>query len=272
MSSHGGESGRWMVSYADFLTLLFVLFVVLYSMGQTDVKRYKQMAESFKAAFGGGGSGAGAGGGGGGAPDTIVNPLINSASGPTSKDGISQPIVIEGIPKVSSTGSEVAGKLSNMLSSSNLSSEVSVQNNIEGVLISLSEKLLFTPGTADLAQQAYPVLDSIAAMVAPLDNSIRVIGYTDNTPPIGDKYKDNWELSFARANVITQYLIAKGIDGKRLIPAARGEYAPIFPNDTPQHRALNSRADIVIVYPVPVEDAIRNQQPNIVPSGGNTQP
>ncbi|MCE1254706.1 MAG: flagellar motor protein MotB, partial [Anaerolineae bacterium] len=91
MSSHGGESGRWMVSYADFLTLLFVLFVVLYSMGQTDVKRYKQMAESFKAAFG-----AGQGGGG---PQQVIDVQINQAAGPTSKDGVSQPISIEGLPK-----------------------------------------------------------------------------------------------------------------------------------------------------------------------------
>ena len=114
-------------------------------------------------------------------------------------------------------------------------------------------------------QQAYAVLDSIAAMVSPLDNSIRIIGYTDNTPPVDPAYKDNWELSFARANIIAKYFIEKGIDPKRLIPTARGEYAPIFPNDTPQHRALNSRADIVIVYPVPVEDAIQNQQPSLVP-------
>lgn len=262
MSSHGGESGRWMVSYADFLTLLFVLFVVLYSMGQTDVKRYKAMAESFKAAFGGSGTGAGGGGG----PQTVVDTQINQVSGLTSKDGVAQPIVIEGLPKVpSSSGSQVANKLSTMLGDSKLSSEVSLQNNIEGVLLSLSEKLLFTPGTVELGPQAYPVLDSIAAMAAPLDNSIRIIGYTDDTPPVDEKYKDNWELSFARANMIAQYLVSKGIDPQRLLPTARGEFSPVFPNDTPQHKALNSRADIVIVYPVPVEDAIRNKQPSIVP-------
>ncbi|MCE1253013.1 MAG: OmpA family protein, partial [Anaerolineae bacterium] len=187
------------------------------------------------------------------------------AAGPTSKDGVSQPISIEGLPKVNSTGSDVARQLSTMLNQSQVSSDINMQNNIEGALISLSEKLLFTPGTVEMGQQGYVVLDSIIAMVAPLDNSIRIIGYTDDTPPIDPAYKDNWELSFARANKISQYFIEKGIDPKRLLPTARGEYAPIFPNDSPQHRALNSRADIVIVYPMPVEDAIQNQQPNLVP-------
>ena len=132
-------------------------------MGQTDVKRYKAMAESFKAAIwwfrnrcrGGGG------------PQTVVDTQINQVSGLTSKDGVAQPIVIEGLPKVpSSSGSQVANKLSTMLGDSKLSSEVSLQNNIEGVLLSLSEKLLFTPGTVELGPQAYPVLDSIAAMAA----------------------------------------------------------------------------------------------------------
>lgn len=251
MSSHGGESGRWMVSYADFLTLLFVLFVVLYSMGQTDVKRYKQLADSFKAAFG---SGQGTGQGG---PQTIINPEIDQASGLSSKDGVSQPIVIQGLPKVNSVGSQVTNNLTNMLSESNLSSQVRMQNNFEGVLLSLSEKLLFPPGSAEMSEQAYPVLDSIAAMVLPLDNSIRIIGYTDDTPPDDPKYRDNWELSFARANIVAQYLIDKGIAPKRLLPTARGDTAPLFPNDTVEHRNLNSRVEVVIVYPVPVEDAIR---------------
>jgi chemotaxis protein MotB len=230
-------------------------------MGQTDVKRYKQLADSFKAAFSGQPGTAGQGG-----PQTVVNPQLDQASGLASKTGITQPITIPGLPKTSSVSAEVAGNLTNMLSSSKLASEVSIQQNVEGILISLSEKLLFTPGTVDLGQQAYPVLDSIVAMIKPLDNSVRIIGYTDNTPPVDPKYKDNWELSFARANIVKDYLISKGIDGKRLLPTARADTAPIFANDTPEHKALNSRVDIVIVYPVPVEDAVhQNLQPTSIP-------
>jgi chemotaxis protein MotB len=131
MSHGGGDSGgdRWLVSYSDFITLLMVMFVVLYSMGQVDVQKYKQLAQSMRAAFAGGG-----------APDKIVDSQINQASGGKTTDGSPNPIVIPGIPEKPTASEEVAGSLSSMLSKSNLGSEVSIQTNIEGVLISLVKK------------------------------------------------------------------------------------------------------------------------------------
>jgi chemotaxis protein MotB len=244
MSSHGGESGRWMVSYADFVTLLFVLFVILYSMGQTDLAKYKRLAQSFEAAFSIGG-----------ASSKVIDPSINQTAG-SNENAEAAPIVVSGLPRDTSAGAEVAADLSNLLNESNLASEVSIQSNIEGVLISLSEKLLFITGTADLQPEAYPVLDTIAVMLAPLDNEIKVIGHTDNTPPSDPRYTDNWTLSTARAYNVVNYLIQKGIDPHRLIAAGRGEFSPIFPNDTSEHQALNSRAEIVVIYPQNVQDVI----------------
>jgi chemotaxis protein MotB len=129
MSSHGGGNDRWLVSYSDFITLLMVLFVVLYSMGQIDVKRYKALAQNLKAAFTVGG-----------APPKVVDPNIDQSGG-LSLNAAAQPIQVEGLPVLSSVGSEVAGKLTDLLKENGLSSEVSVQNNVEGVLISLSQKL-----------------------------------------------------------------------------------------------------------------------------------
>lgn len=237
MSGHGGGgSERWLVSYADFITLLMVLFVVLYSMGQTDIQRYKQLADSLRAAFSGG-------------PVRIVDPGIDQAGG-TSEDKAAAPIVIPGIPQMPVNSVEVAGQLTDMLSAANLGGSVSVQNNIEGVLISLSEKLIFAPGTAELQPEAFPVLDTIVKMILPLDNDIRITGYTDDSQPTDPRYENNWELSAARAAMIAQYLQAGGVDPARLTVSGRAQYKPIFPNDTPEHRALNSRAEIVVVYSV----------------------
>jgi chemotaxis protein MotB len=244
MSSHGGESGRWMVSYADFVTLLFVLFVILYSMGQTDLAKYKRLAQSFQAAFSVGG-----------ASSQVVDPSINQSSG-TNEAADAAPIVVAGLPRDTSAGAEVAADLSNLLDESNLASEVSIQSNVEGVLISLSEKLLFIQGTADLQPEAYPVLDTIAQMLMPLDNDIKVVGHTDDTSPGDPRYPDNWYLSTVRAYNVVNYLVQKGIDPHRLIAAGRGEFAPIFPNDSDAHRTLNSRAEIVVIYPQNVEDVI----------------
>ncbi len=237
MSSHGGGgSERWLVSYSDFITLLMVLFVVLYSMSQVDIQRYKQLAQSLSVAFGGG-------------PDRVVDPGIDKSGG-ANEEKQSAPIVIPGIPKESVTANEVAGQLTNMLSYAKLSGVVSVQNNIEGVLISLSEKLVFSQGTANLNSAAYPVLDTIIELVKTTPNEIRIIGHTDNSTPTDRKYKNNWELSTARALVIGEYLIKGGIDPKRIVVAGRGDTQPLFANDTPEHRALNSRADIIVVYSV----------------------
>src|SRR5512140_737375 len=130
MSHGGGDEGgeRWLVSYADFITLLMVLFVVLYSMGQVDVEKYKMLAENLRSAFSGGG------------PVKVVDSQISTGGG-TTKDGEPNPIVVPGIPEKPPVSEEVAGNLSNMLAASNLGSEVSVQTSIDGVLISLSEKL-----------------------------------------------------------------------------------------------------------------------------------
>jgi chemotaxis protein MotB len=235
MSAHGGGGDRWLVSYADFITLLMVLFVVLYSMGQTDIKKYKRLADSLKSAFSGGTS-------------RVVDPQIDSTSGSETTNAAPAPIVVEGLPMTSSTGVEVASDLSNMLEQAGLDSDVSIQNSVEGVLISLSEKLLFGPGTADLIPEAYPILDKIVEMLKPIPNDVRIVGHTDDSPPIDNRFANNWDLSYARAMVIVNYFVDHGVSSNRLIPTGRGSYQPVFPNDTAEHRALNSRADIVVVY------------------------
>ncbi len=256
MSHGGGGTERWLVSYADFITLLMVLFVVLYSMGQIDIKRYKQLAESLRAAFSGG-------------PVRIVDPGIDQVGG-VDQDKAAAPIVIPGIPQVPVDSVEVAGQLTDMLQAAHLGGSVSVQNNIEGVLISLSEKLLFKPGTAELQAEAYPVLDTIVQMILPLENEIRIIGHTDNSPPTDPRFTNNWELSTARAIMIARYFEAGGIDPKRMTVSGRGEFKPVFPNDTPEHRALNTRAEIIVVYSV-ASDVVNLGLGNSI-GGGIVQP
>jgi chemotaxis protein MotB len=253
MSGHGGGgSERWLVSYADFITLLMVLFVVLYSMSQVDIERYKQLANSLRSAFLGGAV-------------RIVDPGIDQSGGSgDNEEKTAAPIVIPGIPKIPVSSQEVAGQLTALLTSSHLGGVVSVQNNIEGVLISLSEQLLFAPGSAELQPEAYVVLDTIAKMLQSVDNEVRIIGHTDNSPPSDSRYRSNWELSLARAMVIAKYLEHEGVSPDRLFVAGRGEYKPIFPNDTPEHRALNSRADIIVVYPV--SNDVVNMNLNIMPN------
>jgi len=228
---------RWLVSYADFITLLMVLFVILYSMGQIDAKKYKLLAESMRTAFTLGGA------------SQVIDNQVNQAGG-KKDDGSSKPIVVPGIPEGPTQSEEVAGQLTHMLASQNLGSEVSVQTNIEGVMISLSEKLIFKEGQADLPAEALPVLDTIAEMLRPINNKVRLVGHTNSTPSSNPTYATNWELSLARAMSVARYLINAGVAPERFIISGQGEYAPVFPNDTELHKELNARVEIVIVYQV----------------------
>jgi len=234
---HGGHDERWLVSYADFITLLMVLFVVLYSMGQVNIEKYKRLAESMRSAFTLGGA------------EQVVDSQINQAGG-TSEDGTSKPIVVPGIPEGPTQSEEVAGQLTSMLASQNLGNQVSVQTNIEGVMISLSEKLIFQEGQSDLPPEALPVLDTIVNMLRPIENKVRLIGHTNNIPSSNPLYPTNWELSLARAMSVAGYLINAGLAPERFIISGQGEYAPVFPNDSAQHQALNARVEIIIVYQV----------------------
>jgi chemotaxis protein MotB len=236
MSHGGGSDERWLVSYADFITLLMVLFVILYAGSQVDVSKYKQLASSLSAAFGGG-------------PVKVVDPLINDASG-GGDNSIPKPISVPGIPTAPLNSADVTSQLTDMLSSSQLSNQISVQNNIEGMLISLGSKLLYVPDTADLQPEAYPLLDKLVEMIRSLPNEVRVIGNTNSKPPADPRFKDNWDLSMQRSLTIVRYLMSKGIEGKRLMPTGVADTRPLFPEDSPEHLALNSRADIVVVYQV----------------------
>jgi chemotaxis protein MotB len=241
---------RWLVSYADFITLLMVLFVILYSMGQVDIRKYQKLADSMRTAFTLGG------------PSKVVDGQIDQTGG-TSEDGTAKPIVVPGIPEGPTQSEEVAGELTSMLASQNLGNSVSVQTNIEGVLISLSDRLIFQEGQANLPAESLPILDTIVKMLQPINNKIRLVGHTNNTPSTNPLYPTNWDLSLARALSVGKYLMNKGIAPDRLIISGRGEYDPLFPDDTEAHKQLNARVEIIIIYPV---------ENNIINTDLNPQP
>jgi chemotaxis protein MotB len=237
MSHGGGDSGRWLVSYADLVTLLWALFLVLWTLGQTDIAKYRALAEAFREAFNGGGR------------VQVVDAGISSGAG----TGESRPNPVNpsaGFPPRTADTMDVASDLSTLLNSAGLGNSVSVQNNIEGILLSLSEELLFEPGRADLMPTAVVVLDQIADLLRQMENPVRVTAYTDDTPPADTRFPTNWELSAARSAAIVRYLVTKGIAPERLSATGAGEYRPLFPNTTPENRTLNRRAEIAVIYNV----------------------
>ncbi len=128
--------------------------------------------------------------------------------------------------------------------------QINVVLEKEGIAINLSGNLLFDSGRADLRPDSTKVLDRIAERVRNIPNEIRVEGHTDNIPVDTDLYPTNWELSVARATVVTRYLIEVGnIQPQRLSARGYGEYRPVTDNSTRENRALNRRVEILIMYP-----------------------
>jgi chemotaxis protein MotB len=224
------NSERWLLTYADLITLLMVFFVVLYSMSQADSEKFRKVSAALEQAFN-------------------VDVLQGSSSS-SIHDGASAPTTpVEELFTAPEHATEVArikSKIEAVLEGTRQQSpDVAVGADREGVVIRLSGSYLFDSGRAELKGNALGVLDAIAGEIRALPNEVRVEGHTDATPIESPRYPTNWELSAARALAVTRYLSeADGIRAERLIAAGYGEFRPLAPNDSRENRALNRRVEI----------------------------
>jgi chemotaxis protein MotB len=244
-----GHSGheRWLVSYADFITLLFAFFVVLYASSRADQKKQRQVSQAIDSAFHALGL----------FPDTSrhqVDLRNVSAISQRSKDEPVAPMNIvmgEDVlapAQVKQDLDRVQKQLEKMLSNEIAQRTVSIQMGKEGLVISLREAGFFSSGSATPHPTSLPVLRRIAAAVGHTPYSLRVEGHTDNVPIHNSEFDSNWELSSARATRITRVLLGAGsIQPDRISEAGYSEFHPVATNDTDAGRAENRRVDIVIM-------------------------
>jgi chemotaxis protein MotB len=219
---------RWMVSYADFMTLLFALFVVLYSSSQVDRARMVKLSNAITAGF----SALGAGNSGGGAvllvPGTTIPP---------------QPP--EKLPENS-----IRSRLEQGLAEEIQRRTVSVREIPDGIVLSLREIGFFQSGSATLQADSLETFDRIGSVITSFPCDLRVEGHTDDVPIHNSQFQSNWELSTARASEIIRILLTREhIEPQRLSAAGYAEYHPVADNATEEGRRLNRRVDIVIVTP-----------------------
>lgn len=226
---------RWMVSYADFVTLLFALFVLLFSMSSLDAKKYDILVKSLQQAFG--------------VMPGSVSVLPNPVPGDPENPSVIPPI----IPMPQQFG-QLKNKIESRLEKDGLKNAVNVNFEDRGMVISLKDTAFFDSGSDQLKKEAYPALVAIAQELETMPNRLRVEGHTDNIPINTARFPSNWELSAARASSMLRFLL---IHTK--IPAARfsiggyGQYYPIASNATAEGRAKNRRVDIVILTPKAAE-------------------
>lgn len=234
--AHENEE-RWLVTYADMITLLMVFFIVMFSMANTDLKKFETVAEALGNAFNVLGTSPG---------QSIIG---DNRSAGSSRNGAT-PFSFGALPARQRDFVQVSTELAGAAQQLGLDSAIDVRMNMEGIIISLSDAMVFEPGSAELRPEALPVLDTVGNILKSTNNEVRVEGNTDDIPTNSPLYPTNWELSVARAVSIVRYLTEEvGIDPQRLSAAGNAEFNPMVPNDSRANRKINRRADIIMVYP-----------------------
>jgi len=206
---------RWLLTYADLITLLMAFFIVMYAVSSVDVGKYRALAHSLRGALAGN--------------SFVELPLQGTAAEPDSLEAV---------------GREVAGALAEM----GLEGQGAVFRTERGVVISLYGAVLFDLGRADIRPDALPVLDRVAEALARVPNYVSVEGSTDDLPINSLLFPTNWELSVRRATTVVRYFVERhGLEPRRFLAVGYGEYQPMFPNDSEANRARNRRVDIVLL-------------------------
>ena len=228
---------RWLVSYADFITLLFAFFTVLYATSQHDVKKQEEFEKSIRKYFSGAtGMGAGMGD-------------FNTES--ENRSLIEAPIT--SFPPMSAGPQEVQDYVQRVLKKSMNKEEYQdaiqeVHHDSVGARIQLAASSLFPSGSAELKASSAAALDKIGDLLRQSNRRLIIEGHTDNEPVHTNKYPSNWELSAVRATKVLRYLAARDqIDVKRMAAIAYADQKPIAPNDSEKNRAKNRRIEILIV-------------------------
>lgn len=222
---HGGNHERWLLTYADMITLLMIFFIIMYSMSIVDAKKFSSLAESLSGVLNNG------------------TAVTNGSAG----------ILPDGAPKVEYQNTEAAklektvAEVQQLIKSNNLSAEISIVQSESALTIRLKENLLFDSGSASVRSTAFPTLDSISKMLSELDNNVRVEGYTDDVPIRSSIFKSNWELASQRAINVLNYLAHRGVNESRLSAESFGQFRPLVPNSSKENRQKNRRVDIVII-------------------------
>jgi len=230
---------RWLVSYADFITLLFAFFVVMYAISSVNLSKYNALTNAMGSAFTGNN------------PQSIQVKKIEVK--PQPEKTIIKPLPLSYLYQeklrrereyMARVGLELSNKLSNLIQDG----KVQVMQNNRGVRIDISDSVLFASGSADIAEDAVAMLNEIAMILNSNPRFIQVEGHTDNTPIHNQLFYSNWELSAVRATTVVRLLNQAGIAANRLSAIGYGDTQPLSSSDTEFGRAKNRRVSIMILY------------------------
>jgi chemotaxis protein MotB len=249
---------RWLISYADFITLLFAFFVVMYSTSAVNYGDFRVLSDSIVAAFTN--------------PRASLDPIQEGVLVRTPVDMVTtvdsvaeRPVTVPlRLPEAQSAEGAAAGSAGPVARSGDgalervaeeaqerlqdfaAADQLRVRRESDWVEIEISDELLFPAGSRALLNTAVPLLAELAVMLRAMPNTVNVEGFTDNQPIRNGLFPSNWELSAARAAAVVRALEREGVASRRLSATGYGEHRPISENDTEEGRAKNRRVVLVV--------------------------
>lgn len=231
----------WLIPYADMLTLLLALFIVMFAMSQVDKEKLKRVSEQFSVIFTNGSG-------------VLENEGANIIPAEDSSSTNEADNVIED-DKMNS----IKNLLEQKIQSDGYGDKVKVALNKEGLEITIQDAVLFNSGDAAILNKISPLLLQISNMLKDLDNNVKIVGHTDNVPISNEKFHSNWELSAMRAINVMNFMVSTGgMNPEKLSIQAYGEYRPKFDNSKEDGRARNRRVEIFVIRNYPLNTNTTN--------------
>ncbi|MST33847.1 OmpA family protein [Acidimicrobiaceae bacterium USS-CC1] len=237
---------RWLLTYSDMITLLMVLFIVLFALGQTNIRKFNAFRQSFHTAaiqpapVTTGGIGV-----------LSADSAVQLDPSPATHDPHVTPRV--GTNPAASSGAAQAlaqtqAAIEAALRRAGLGSDVRFRTTADGLAVTIAtDKILFPTDSATLLPLGIQVLRVITPILARIHNDLDIEGHTDNVPITGGPYPNNWALSTARALAVLEDLRAGHVPADRMVASGFADTRPLVPNTTPANRALNRRVEIVVL-------------------------
>ena len=228
---------RWLISYADFITLLFAFFVVMYAVSVVNEGKYKVFSVSLGDAFGGTSTSA-----------PVASSQLQSV--------ISLPAILEkkrseAMKREKERLTRLAQDLRSTLAPLVKEGKVRVTQNSRGVTVEINASVLFDPGEAKLTSQSNQALRALAIQLRDDPHAVQVEGHTDNTPIANQLFASNWELSAVRAGSVVRLFIDSGVPPSRLTVVGHGANIPVAPNESAEGKARNRRVAVTILSALP---------------------
>ncbi len=215
---------RWLLTYADMITLLLAFFVLLYAISKVDAKKYQAVVLSLRGAFG------------------------QLAPSPVSKGGAGGEQLL---PKPDPVFA-IVEQLRLALGEELRAGKFQIEWGPDGIVMRFQDSVIFERGKADLQPQARQILDKVAAVIGPLPNPLEAEGHTDTLPIRSPQFPSTWELSSARATAVVRYLVeGRGLSPLRVAARGLGEHKPLYPNDPVRGEPRNRRVEIRVVTASP---------------------